>query len=217
MKRDTRKQAKDTRTALRDAALALFLEQGYEAVTVATISKQIGGFPNQVTHHFGGKDAIFVEASGLAILRAARKAEEAALAADSVESHARLLIASLLGPGAPAVMLFAEAMLLARGKATLRESIRRTLDTMHTVGESTLVQTLARRRWRIRTSPEMVTRAFWASILGLALEKAATGQDFEYESAEAVALSMMNLNDDFNGGAVPPKSDRKPAKGSAAA
>lgn len=189
----------DTRRALREAALSLFLEQGYEPVTVAAIAREVKGFPNQVTHHFGGKDGIFVEASGLAILRAARNAERAAADADTPELHARLLVASLLGPGSAAVMLFAEAMLLARTKAALRASVRHTLDTLQTVGEATLVRTVARRRWRIRTSPEMVTRAFWSSVLGLALEKAATADQFDYQNAEAVALSMMNLNADFLG------------------
>ncbi|RTQ35592.1 TetR family transcriptional regulator [Variovorax gossypii] len=197
MTRPGREAGRQTRAALREAALALFVEQGYEPVTMAAIANQIGGYPNQVTHHFGSKDALFAEASGLAILRAARHAEQAAVHADSIESHARILIASLLGPGASSVMMFAEAMLMARNKAALRPSIQSALDRLHAVGEATLLETLSRHRWKIRTSPEMVTRAFWASVLGLALEKAATGDAFEHQSAEAVALSMMNLNQDY--------------------
>lgn len=199
MTRPTREPGRKTRAALREVALAMFIEHGFDQVTMTAIASRIGGYANQVTHHFGSKDALFAETSGLAVLRAARQAEQAALHADSIESHARILVASLLGPGAPSVMMFAEAMLMARNKAVLRPIIRGTLDRLHTVGEATLIDTLTRHRWTIRTSPEVVTRAFWASVLGLALEKAAAGDAFEYRSAEAVALSMMNLNQGYAG------------------
>ena len=192
--RASREGGQKTRITLIEAAAKLFLQSGFDQVSVTDIAAAAEAFPNHITYHFGGKDALFVEAASHAMLRTAKQAERITRKSDSIESHARVLIAHLLGPGAPAVMLFAEAMLLARRKSTLGDCIRRTLATLNEAGETAMVETLMRTGWKTTVLPATITRGFWAAIFGLALEKAATGQDFEYESAEAVALLMMNLD-----------------------
>ncbi|MDM7489356.1 TetR/AcrR family transcriptional regulator C-terminal domain-containing protein [Rhodococcus sp. CSLK01-03] len=183
-----------TRADLLDAAVPLFVKEGFDGVSVARIAQSASAFPNQVTYHFGGKDALFVEAASLAILRAAKDAEHATRRSGSIDDHARTLVAHLLGPGSDAVMCFAEAMLMARRRPELSRIIRTTLDRLHTAGEAAMVETLMRTGWRTRVMPDVITRGFWSAVFGLAVEKAATGSEFEYESGEAVALLLMNLD-----------------------
>jgi AcrR family transcriptional regulator len=188
------KNTSNTRELLLEVAVPRFLARGFEAVSVAEVAKAANAFPNHVTYHFGGKEGLFVEAAAYAMLRAAKQAEKASRRSTSVEDHTRLLISNLLGPNSAAVMLFGEAMLLARRKPNLSERIREALQQLNDAGETAMVLTLMRTGWKTRVSPDVITRSFWAAIFGLALQKAAMGQDFEQGSSEAVALLMINLN-----------------------
>lgn len=186
-----------TRALLLEAAIKLFLSKGYDDVSVAEIAKAAGMFPNHVTYHFGGKEPLFVEAAARAMLRAAKHAEAVTRSSETAEIHTRSLIADLLGPGAPAVMLFADAMLFARRKPALQVVICETLHKLHEAGEAAMEDTLQRTGWRNRAAPGVITRSFWAAIFGLALEKAALGKNFEKDSAEAVAYILIALDHTF--------------------
>ncbi|MFM9376798.1 TetR/AcrR family transcriptional regulator C-terminal domain-containing protein [Gordonia sp. VNK21] len=193
-RRRGRTDGERTRTAILRAATPLFLERGFDAVSVSEIANASRVFPNQVTYHFGGKEPLFVEAACRAILRTARQAEERSRTSVTVEQHTRTLISFLLGPGAPSVILFAEAMLASRRREELREIVSTTIHELHVSGESAMVDTFMRTGWVARTTPQFITRGFWTAVLGLALEKAALGEGFEYVNAEAVALMMIRMN-----------------------
>lgn len=49
-----------TRTAILDAALAVFLESGYEDANVADIVQRSGRSVGSIYHHFGGKPELFI-------------------------------------------------------------------------------------------------------------------------------------------------------------
>ncbi|MBR9763337.1 MAG: TetR family transcriptional regulator [Rhodobacteraceae bacterium] len=183
-----------TRERLLLSACELFLANGYEGTSVAVIAQRAEAFPNQVTHHFGGKEALFVEATSRMVLRTAKQAELRTRQSPTPEAHARGLISYLLGPGSGVIMLFAEAMLMSRRRDALSRIIRDTIEELRIAGEAAMVDTLMRTGWRLRTTPDMVSRGFWSAILGLALEKAALGAEFDYTSAEAAALMMINLD-----------------------
>ncbi|MHA6800685.1 TetR/AcrR family transcriptional regulator [Bounagaea algeriensis] len=57
----------DTRTALLDAARAVFHEHGYDRATVRLIAGRAGVDPAMVNHWFGGKDGLFTAAVALPI------------------------------------------------------------------------------------------------------------------------------------------------------
>lgn len=48
--------------ALRETAADMFLEQGYEAVSLDTLIACVGGSRRNIYDHFGGKEGLFVEA-----------------------------------------------------------------------------------------------------------------------------------------------------------
>lgn len=195
--RAQREAGLQTRQSLIEAASRLFLSSGFDAVSVAEIARAVDAFPNQVTHHFGGKEMLFVEAASHAVLRAAKQAERVTRDTPSIEVHTRKLIAQMLGPGAPAVMMFAEAMLMSRRRPALASVIAATLARLHEAGEAAMLDTLRRTGWETRADEASISRSFWAAIFGLVIEKAAAGSDFDYSSAEAVALVMMNLDRHF--------------------
>ncbi|MUZ65058.1 TetR/AcrR family transcriptional regulator [Agrobacterium vitis] len=47
--------------SLKDAAANMFLEQGYEAVSMDTLIAQVGGSRRNIYNHFGGKEGLFIE------------------------------------------------------------------------------------------------------------------------------------------------------------
>lgn len=171
----------------------LFLKGGFEGVSVAEIAKAAGAFPNHVTYHFGSKDLLFAEAASRAMLRAAKRVEQASRASNSAEEHTEILISRLLGPESSAVMLFAEAMLMSRRKPNLAPTVRAALQQLNEAGEAAMVVTLMRTGWKTNVSPEIITRSFWPAVFGLALQKAAMGEDFSRGNADAVAVLMINL------------------------
>lgn len=58
-RRGRRPAGADTKTALVEAARAVFIEQGYEGATVRAIAKRAGVDPAMVNHWFGGKEGLF--------------------------------------------------------------------------------------------------------------------------------------------------------------
>jgi AcrR family transcriptional regulator len=66
-RRGRRPAGEDTRTALLDAARAVFAEQGYEGATVRAIAARAGVDAAMVNHWFGGKQGLFAAAMELPI------------------------------------------------------------------------------------------------------------------------------------------------------
>jgi AcrR family transcriptional regulator len=61
-RRGRRPAGADTKTALVEAARAVFTEQGYEGATVRAIAGRAGVDPAMVNHWFGGKEGLFAKA-----------------------------------------------------------------------------------------------------------------------------------------------------------
>jgi AcrR family transcriptional regulator len=61
-RRGRRPAGADTKSALVEAARAVFSEQGYEGATVRAIAKRAGVDPAMVNHWFGGKEGLFAQA-----------------------------------------------------------------------------------------------------------------------------------------------------------
>lgn len=190
--RATRRSGKQTRQALLDAATTLFLEHG-EGVSIAQICAAAGAHPNQVTYYYGSKEKLFVEVACVAILRAGKSAEVDAANAQTVGDYTEQLVGSLLGPGAPSVEIFVEAMMMTGRRGELRSLISDTLRTLHSSGETALLRTLVRTGWQLRAGIDVESKAFWSAIFGLVIQKTATGESFGYSLEEAVAVIFATL------------------------
>jgi AcrR family transcriptional regulator len=194
MSADKAGRGQNTRTALLKTAAALFSKRGYEDVSVAEIASASGAFPNQVTHHFGSKQALYVHAASHAILRTAKHAERHSRDSTGPEDHARRLVTYLLGPGAGPVMMFAEAMLMARRTPALQDLVTQTSVELYTAGESAMVDIVERPDWQVDAPTGLITRGFWTAVLGLAVEKSALGEKFDDANAEAVIMMIIRMN-----------------------
>ncbi|GAC02816.1 putative TetR family transcriptional regulator [Gordonia namibiensis NBRC 108229] len=190
--RASREAGKATRQALLRAAGEVFAEHG-DAASVAQICQRADAYPNQVTYYFGSKEQLFVEVACAGVLRAGRRAEEAAAETTTVRDYTNTLVGTLLGPCARDVELFTTAMLLTSRRTDLREHITDTLRTLHERGEQALMSTLVRTGWRLRAGIDVEAKAFWSAVFGLAVQKAATGADFGYRLEDAVAVIFTNL------------------------
>ena len=190
--RATREAGKATRKSLLRAAAEVFAENG-ESASVAQICQRADAYPNQVTYYFGSKEQLFVEVACAGVLRAGRRAEEAAAETTTVRDYTNTLVGTLLGPCARDIELFTTAMLLTSRRSDLREHITDTLRTLHGRGEQALMSTLVRTGWTLRAGIDVEAKAFWSAIFGLAVQKAATGADFGYRLEDAVAVIFTNL------------------------
>ncbi|MFW0793812.1 TetR/AcrR family transcriptional regulator C-terminal domain-containing protein [Gordonia sp. CPCC 205515] len=191
-RRATRDAGKATRQSLLRAATEVFAEHG-ETASVAQICQRADAYPNQVTYYFGSKEQLFVEVACAAVLRAGRHAEESAAQAATVRDYTSTLVTSLLGDHGRDIELFTTAMLLVSRRTDLRERIADTLRTLHERGEQALVATLVRTGWQLRAGIDVEAKAFWTAIFGIAVQKAATGSEFDSTLEDAVTIIFTNL------------------------
>lgn len=190
--RATRDDGRAKRAALLDAGAVLFAQHGLSGVSLTDIAEAADAFPSQVTYYFGGKEGLFVEAACRELLRVATQVEASGQHAETPEAYVRAIVGTAVN--APGLLTFVEAMLLARRRRDLAPEIAKTFSRLHAEGERAVTETLVRRGWTLRTTPATEARAFWATVLGVALERAATGTEFTPETAEAAVLLVLNLH-----------------------
>ena len=184
---------KDTRRAILAAASVLFRERGLAGVSKPEIAQEAGVFPSQLGYYFGTKEALFVEAACRDVLHLAGEVERAAARTRTPTSYVRALVRTALD--SPALMFFAEAVLLVRARPELAPRVIDAFERLHREGERAVVANLVKRGWRIRASAEAEARGFWAAMLGVALEQAAFGPAFRPATADATVQLVLNLYD----------------------
>src|SRR3954452_22144494 len=183
--RATRPAGQQTRRALLDAAGPLFTEHGLAVVSQADIARAAGAFPSQVTYYFGSKEALFVEAACRAALRAASDVERAGARTRTPRTYVRAVVGTALA--SPALLTFVEAALLVRRRPELAPRVRGTFARLHAEGERAVVESLAKRGWRINAEAAEEARGFWAAILGVVIESGSEA------SADATVQLILNL------------------------
>jgi len=204
--RATRSSGRRTRSALLDAAARLFRERGLADVSLAEIAAAADAFPSQVTYYFGSKEALFVEAACRDVLHAAAAVEAAGRRTRTREQYARRLTAVALD--SPALLTFAEALLLARQRDDLRPLIARTLDRLHDEGARAVSDHHAALGWELAASPHAVARGFWAIVLGIALENAGAGGAFDITAAQAAVHATLSPKFETTSAATQPRRPR---------
>src|SRR4051812_30922477 len=192
--RATRAAGQQTRRALLDAASTLFADRGLADVSAADIARAAGTFPSQVTYYFGGKEALFVEAACRGVLHVARDVEQAASRTRTPRSYVRAVVTAALA--SPALLSFAEAALLVRRRPDLAPLVRETFARLHGEAERAVLESLHRRGWQLRSDAATEARGFWAAILGVVIEGAASGETFNEATAEATVQLVLHLYED---------------------
>ncbi|HYF59727.1 MAG TPA: TetR/AcrR family transcriptional regulator C-terminal domain-containing protein [Burkholderiaceae bacterium] len=174
------------RSRLLDAATALFMARGLQAVTVAQVAEACEAYPSQVTYYFRSKDAMFVEAACRQMLHLAREVEERTRETRSAGAYRDALVEGALGR--PGLALFLEALALARHRPALQPLVARTIERLHVEGERAFAQARRTNGWRVASSDSVVARRFWALVMAVGLRDGALGVDVEASKAEVRAL-----------------------------
>ena len=182
--RATRTAGQKMRSRLLDVASALFKAHGLNGTSMTAIAGAADAFPSQVTYYFRTKEALFVEAACRDILHVAERVEKAAARARTPKAYTKAVVDSLMG--ADGLVLFVEALILARQRPDLVPEIARTIDRLHVEAARAYAGEMARHGWHTRNPPDVVARRFWTIALGTALECYAMGR-----SATAMSNTML--------------------------
>lgn len=192
--RATRASGRTTRAALLDAAVTLFADTGLGGVSLSEIATRAGCFPSQVTYYFGDKETLFVEAAGRELLAVRDAVQAAADRARTPNGAVRAMVKAALA--SPAIPLFADAMLLARRRADLQPIVADAFAALHSRAERGAAAVLSSHHWTMPAGPGTQSRAFWSAIIGIALEKAAVGDEFDTRGAEDTVRAVLALSED---------------------
>jgi AcrR family transcriptional regulator len=162
-----RLRGRRTRALILDRAVDLFAERGFDRVNVAEIAAAAGAHPNQITYYFGSKDALFVHAAFLMLLRDAARLEPIGRRQRTPAAFCAALSRTALAlPSLPAVV---EAMSITRRRPELRPLAEQNLTVLFRQAEHYLTAILTRRGWEVDRTPEVEARTFWSAVLGARL------------------------------------------------
>jgi AcrR family transcriptional regulator len=172
--RATRNAGQSMRSRLLDAASELFKAHGLNGTSITAIAGASDAFPSQITYYFRTKEALFVEAACRDILHIAERAEKAAARARTPKAYASAVVDSVVG--ADGLVLFVEALTLARQRPDLVPQIARTIERLHVEAARAYGREMARHGWHTHHAPDVTARKFWTIALGIALEGHAMGR-----------------------------------------
>jgi AcrR family transcriptional regulator len=173
--RATRTAGQKMRSRLLDAASALFKAHGLNGTSITTIASAADAFPSQVTYYFRTKEALFVEAACRDMLHIAERAEKAGGRARTPKAYTEAVVGSIMR--ADGLVLFLEALILARQRPDLMPEIARTIDRLHAEGARAHAGQMARHHeWHAPQPSDVLARRFWTIALGVALEGYAVGR-----------------------------------------
>ena len=172
--RATRSAGQSMRSRLLDAASELFKAHGLNGTSITAIAAASDAFPSQITYYFRTKEALFVEAACRDILHIAERAEKTAARARTPKAYASAVVDSVVG--ADGLVLFVEALTLARQRPDLVPQIARTIERLHVEAARAYGREMARHGWHTHHAPGVTARKFWTIALGMALEGHAMGR-----------------------------------------
>lgn len=181
---------RDTRMSIRTAAGALVMENTPAELTVKRIATAAGVFPNQVTHHFGSKDRLYVDASFARFLRDTARLPRVARTARGPESFATAIARTALSmPSLPPVI---SSLALARHQPELQVVVSGYLRLLLSRSEHFLGETLTARGWQAKHGVRRATKTFWTSVFGTALAHEAgwAGSHLDVDIAAGLSLQV---------------------------
>lgn len=162
-----RPRGRRTRTAILEQASALFAEHGFEAVSVAQIAEAAGVYPSQITYYFKSKDALFVHAAFLRLLRDAERLEPVGGRQRTPDAFRRALARTALA--LPSIPNAIRALSITGSRPELRPLAQQNLALLFRQAERYLTSLLAQRGWITDRPTDVETRTFWSSLLGARL------------------------------------------------
>ncbi|MGU3408715.1 TetR/AcrR family transcriptional regulator C-terminal domain-containing protein [Microbacterium sp. M1A1_1b] len=161
----TRGQA--TRARILAAAADLLADRGVRAMTVGDVARAAGVYPNQITHHFGSKDRLVVDAAFVRFLRDTTRLQTAGRRASSPEAFRQVLARTALAM--PSTGLLVAALGTAQDDDALRERTGTLLAVLFRQSERYLERVVAEHDWTSEHGIPRDARTFWSAVFGAVL------------------------------------------------
>ena len=170
------------------AATAGLLSAGARSVTVSEVARAAGVYPNQITHHYGSKDRLVLDAAFALFLRDTTRLQAAGRRARSPESFRRVLARTALAM--PSTPLVVRALGAAGDDPAQRERVRLLLAVLFRQSERYLERVVDDQGW---TSPSGVARdarTFWSAVFGATLlaDAGVTGGPSDLDLAGTISI-----------------------------
>lgn len=157
----------DTRRRIRDAAMALFRDRRFADVTVSELAEAAGVYPNQITHHFGSKDALYIDAAFGLLLRDTERLQKAGRRASTPDALRQVLARTALTM--PSTTVVVSALALARGNHAVQPAVETGLNLLFRQSERFLERALGERGWTTDQGIDRATKTFWSAVFGAVL------------------------------------------------
>lgn len=137
------------------------------SVTVSAIAEAAGVFPNQITHHFGTKDALYSEAAFTLLLHDTERLVSSVRRMRSPESFRSAIARTALAT--PSVGLVVAALGTRDDNPIAQQIVKRCLDILFRQSERFLERVLNERGWVSDNGVHRDVRSFWSAIFGAVL------------------------------------------------
>ncbi len=171
-----------TRARIIAATAGLLAAGGSTDVTVSGIARAAGVYPNQITHHFGSKDRLVLDAAFTLFLRDTSRMQVAGRRVGSPEAFRSLLARTTLTmPSLPLVVAALGAGGLERSTHLLGLLFRQSERYLERIADD--------RDWVLGPVQRDV-RTFWSAAFGAALLRAAGGAGAPEDVDLAATLSI---------------------------
>ncbi|SDQ21986.1 TetR/AcrR family transcriptional regulator C-terminal domain-containing protein [Leucobacter chromiiresistens] len=157
----------DTRRRIRDAAMTLFRDRKSADVTVSELAEAAGVYPNQITHHFGSKDALYIDAAFGLLLLDTERLQKAGRRAPTPDALRRVLARTALTM--PSTTVVVSALGLARGNPMVQPAIEAGLGLLFRRSERFLERVQREHGWTTDQGIDRATKTFWSAVFGAVL------------------------------------------------
>jgi AcrR family transcriptional regulator len=153
-----------TRARIVDAAAELLDAARTLDVTVGAIAERAGVFPNQITHHFGSKDRLLLDAAFTLFLRDSARLQVAGRHATTASAFKAVIARSaFLMPSTPLVVA---ALARAAGDATTNARAAQLVALLFRQSERYLDRIVDDNGWHWADGSSRDAKTFWSAVFG---------------------------------------------------
>lgn len=158
-------------------------------ITVSAIARAAGVYPNQITHHYGSKDRLVLDAAFALFLRDTTRLQAAGRRAVEAEGFRRVLARTALAM--PSTTVVVRALAAAGDDAAQRERVRLLLAVLFRQSERYLERIVAERGWTSASGVGRDARTFWSAVFGATLlaDAGVTGGPSDLDLAGTVSIT----------------------------
>lgn len=160
----------------------------HRQVTVSEIARAAGVYPNQITHHYGSKDRLVLDAAFTLFLRDTTRLQAAGRRATSAGAFRQVLARTALAM--PSTALVVRALGSTGDDGAQRERVRLLLAVLFRQSERYLERIVDERDWSSSSGVARDARTFWSAVFGATLlaDAGVTGGPSDLDLAGTVSI-----------------------------